>query len=183
VKQLVLVSLIALALLGLLALPAGSQTPDTDSLDVSVSPLVVLGVNITETQFDYGELALSPSDQIRTIATSPNLTVTNTGNATVDLLIQGSHATSSTGDTTWTLNCTPDGVMGTVGLNQYVHRFYTVLGGGGTAQALCPDTDKTLQAGVASNGFFEFKLQMNMPTGTTGFSQRNSTVTITAVEN
>jgi hypothetical protein len=139
-------------------------------------------VNINETELDYGTLNLSTSDAIRTTALTGAglLSVSNTGNSPARLMIGGTDATSN-GSPAWTLNCSPD-TTGTVGLDQYVHRFVKPGGNLVDAEALCSDLDKELAASVAVGASVEFRLQLNMPTGTTGFGQRSSTVTITAVE-
>jgi len=179
-KQLVLVTLVSAVLFSGLAVPALS---DPDSLEVKVTPLV-LSVNIDEETLDYGALALSSADDSRSSKASQELFVTNTGSVIADLLIQGSNATSTAGGSSnWALNCSPTDV-GTVGANQYVHRFLT---GASTdwaqGKALCPASSQPLASGVdALTGQVGFKLQMNMPTSSTGFGERISTVIVTAVQ-
>jgi hypothetical protein len=179
VKQFVLVLVISAALSAGLALPALSQ--NTDTLEVMVSPQVVLSVSIEQANVSHGSLPLSPSDGNRSTNASPTLKVTNGGNAPANLLIRGSDATTTSGNT-WTLSCLPDGALGTVALDQYAYRYFVLPDTIANAQAMCSASDKTLASSVAAGTFVEFRLQMNMPTATTGFGERTSTVTITAVQ-
>ena len=177
-KQLVFVTLISAVLSGVLLLPAFSEG---DSLDAKVTPLV-LSVNITQTEVQYGSLPLSTDDTNRSTDGSANLTVTNTGSVLADLLIRGSDAVPAVGDTTWTLNCSP-ATVGTVGPNQFVHRFVRLPGDFNSAEALCSASDKILVEDIAAlTGSIEFRLQMNMPTASTGYSERTSNVIVTAVQ-
>jgi hypothetical protein len=181
VKQLVLVSLIALALLGLLALPAGSQT--ADGVDAVVTPFGV-AIRIDDESVNFGTLSLSNDDTDRTTADSPALTVHNDGSAAADLMIQGSNATAEAlGDAEWILDCSDQNGM--VGTNQFVLLYaldIDPLDWASAGHSLCPGSTKSLQAGVAGGGNTVFLLQMNMPTGTSGFSARTSTVTVTATQ-
>lgn len=173
-----LLSLVLFAALGgALSLPVFA---DSNTVNVSVTPMVV-AVNVNPTSIDYGTLALSTADDSRSKAVSGQIAVTNTGSVAADYKIRGSNATPSVGtEATWTLNCT--GTTGVVDVNQYVHRFTTMgasdfdIGGGNT---LCP-TDKTLATNQNTNGELDVTFQMNMPTGSTGYSSRSSTITVVA---
>ena len=183
-KKLALVSVLVAALFGALAVPALSQTSDT--IEVTMSPQLLLSVIIDQEAVDYGTLALSPSNASRTQMPSFTVSVRNTGNAPTNLVIAGSDATSTLGSNTWVLNCDPAD-MGTVGMNQYVHRFWESTASVNDAQALCSDSDKELATDVQpwteqNNISVGFRLQLNMPTGTTGYGERTSTVTVTAVQ-
>lgn len=174
-----LLSLLAVCALGFaLLLPA---TADNHQVDAVVTPLV-LAVNVSPTSIDYGALALSTDDNTRTQAVSETITATNAGSVNADLNIRGSDAVDPNAvDPAWTLDCS-DATRGVVGANQFAHRFKVLPFDDATAQALCSDSDNTLAPGVAPEGTTQFALQMNMPTDTTGFSQRSTTVTIVATE-
>jgi hypothetical protein len=177
VKKLVL-SLAAVVLLGIaLLMPAIAD----DEVDATVTPLV-LAVNVNPTSIDYGALAPSPANDDRTQAVSEILTATNAGSVAVDLMIRGSDAVPTVDtEATWTLDCSPAD-RGTVSADQFAHRYRVTPFDDATAQALCSGSDKTLASGVAPLGTSDFVLQMNMPTSTTGFSLRTTTVTVIAVE-
>jgi hypothetical protein len=177
VKKFVLGFLALIALGMALILPATAD----DEVSATVTPLV-LAVNVSPTSTDYGALALSPADNSRVQGVSDLIMATNTGSVTSDFMIRGSDALPTVGtDTTWTINCSP-AVRGTVGANQFVHRFQVAPLDDVNAQALCSALDKTLFSDVAPLGQIPFELQMNMPTTTTGFSERTTTVTVIAVE-
>ena len=176
-KKLVL-SLAAIVLLGFaLLMPAIAD----GEVDATVTPLV-LAVNVSPSSIDYGALPPSPANDDRTQAVSEVLTATNAGSVAVNLMIRGSNAVPAVGtETTWILNCSPAD-RGTVSANQFAHRFRATPFDDATAQALCSGSDKTLASGVVPLGTSDFVLQMNMPTSTTGFSLRTTTVTVIAVE-
>ena len=172
-KTILLLAFLA-AIAGGLVLPV---LADSNTVSVSVTPMVV-AVNVNPTTIDYGSLALSAADDTRTTAISSQIAVTNTGSVAADFKVHGSNATSSNGGTTWTLDCSS--ATGVVGTNKYVHRFSTAnpadfIAGGDT---LCPGTDKTLATNVATAGETDVKFQMNMPTGSTGYGARTSTITV-----
>ena len=173
-KPVLLIAFLA-SLAGGLTLPV---IADSNTVNVSVTPMVV-AVNVSPTSIDYGTLALSAADDTRTTAVSNQVAVSNTGSVAADFKIHGSNATPSNGvDATWTLDCTS--TTGVVGTNKYAHRFSTAnpadfIGGGDT---LCPSTDKTLATNIPSGGESDVKFQMNMPTGSTGYSARSSTITV-----
>lgn len=164
-----------------LTMPIGA---DDGVIQTTVTPLV-LSVNVNQTSIDYGSLEYSAADNDRETAESGTISATNKSSVLADLRIKGSDATSATaGHSTWVLNCSPDGVMGTVAVDQYVHRF--AAGGttfAGSAPALCKTTTKLLFEDVAPDGAIDFDLQWNMPLQNTtgGNSARTSTVTVIAV--
>ena len=176
-KKPVLLLVFLTVLGGALTLPV---LADSNSVSVSVTPMVV-AVNVNPTSIDYGSLALSAADDARSTAVSPQIGVFNTGSVIADFKVRGSNATPSIGgQTTWTLDCT--GTTGVVGANKYALRFSTAnpadfIGGGDT---LCPSSDKTLATSAAVGGETDVKFQMNMPTGSTGYSSRSSTITVIA---
>jgi hypothetical protein len=182
VKQIFAVGLIVAGLLVAMALPAFSQSPG--SIDVLVTP-EVLSVSLGLTDIDYDSLPMSASDGTRSVASSPAISVTNTGSVTADLMIQGSDAQpSNQADATWTLSCDPSD-LGTVAQDQFVHRFVLSPNdfNSSSAKALCPDSPQDLASNLApQTGSVDFRLQINMPTSTTGYSQRTSTVTVTAMK-
>jgi len=179
-KQILLVALGVFGLFAASSLPAFSQSPGT--VDAKVTPLV-LSVNLSQASVDYGSMPLSLDDGTRTIAASTAIGVTNTGSVTANLMIRGSDAEPANGaDATWTLSCDPP-EQGTVAQDQFAHRFVKTPGDFTSAQALCSDSDKTLATDVvALTGSIDFRLQMNMPTASTGFSQRTTSVVVTAVQ-
>jgi hypothetical protein len=181
VKQFVLVSLIALAFLGLLALPAGSQT--ADGVDAVVTPFGV-AIHIDDESVNFGTLSLSNDDTDRTTADSSAITVHNDGSAAANFSIEATDGIpASQGDATWILDCSDQN--GFVDANRFALLFALDANPIDWPQAgnsLCQGATKTLQNGVASGGNTMFVLQMNMPTGTSGFSARTSTVTVTATQ-
>jgi hypothetical protein len=184
VKQFALVSLIALGLFAFLALPAWSQTGD--SVDAVVTPFSV-AISIDETTIEFGTVGLSASNVTRTTKDSPTaITVDNVGSATADLVIQGENATpANVADSTWTLDC--EGLNGTVGLDRFALLFllgdFPANNDWAAAKPMCPDpTTTTLQNDVAPAGTSMFVLQLQMPTGMSGFSQRTIPVTVTATQ-
>ncbi|HEX5369594.1 MAG TPA: hypothetical protein VFY10_09295 [Dehalococcoidia bacterium] len=174
-KKTVLLLAFLAAIAGVLTLPA---LADSNTVSVSVTPMVV-AVNVSPTSIDYGTLALSAADDSRMTAVSGNVAVKNTGSVAADFKIRGSDATPlNPNDATWTLDCSSS--TGLVGLNRYVHRFSTsnpadFVGGGNT---LCSDKDTMLSANIPVVGETDVTFQMNMPTDSTGYSARSSTVTV-----
>ena len=153
------------------------QGADTAPVSATVTPKNI-SVSVSPTSVNYGILALSTSNASRTTATSSTFTATNNGNVTEKFDIRG---TNATGDVTWTLNYDPANT-GTVGANQYVHRYdegstFT----DGEAKALSTSY-LTLKTGVGTGSNAQFVLEMNMPTGTTGYGEKSSTVTVLATE-
>jgi hypothetical protein len=177
--------LVAFALLAALSLPALAD--QTATVTATVTPNVVKSVSLDVTSVAYGTLNTSASDNNRTTALSSVITATNNGNTIEDLYIRGTDATAAVqNDSNWTLHCDPldSDIDGTVGLNQYVHRFYV-----GTtfthadARTICTISDqKKIANDIAVLGTVSFILQLNMPTATTGFSQRTMTVTVMATD-
>ena len=173
-KQLI-ASICILGLVGMVvgvAVLAGTEEP----ISATVTPKLV-SVSVSPTTVNYGTLALSTSDGSRTTALSGTFTATNGGNVTETFNIKG---TDATGGTTWTLDYSPANT-GTVGNDQYVHRYDEGASFIGGEAAALSTSYLTLKAGVAALGTADFVLQMNMPTGTTGYGQRSSTVTVQAV--
>jgi len=181
VKQLVVVALVVVALLGALNLTASSQT--ADGLDAVVTPFGV-AITIDEETVNFGVLPLSPADDDRSTADSTVISVFNDGSAPADLMIQGSNAVPGTlGEADWVLDCFD--ANGLVGANQFALLFALDSNPIDWAQdgdSLCPGGTKTLQQAVAGGNAADFVLQMNMPTATNGFSARTSTVTVTATQ-
>lgn len=183
-RQLALVAVIALALFGALALPAGSQSPDT--LETFVTPEFV-SITITGGPVQYGSVPLSTADDNRSMAARGPISVVNNGSVTVDLVIHGSNATSTEpGNTPWTLDCTP--TNGQVGQNRFVHKFGkdsvpSTFDFNAFGFLLCPESEnaKSLATDMAPEGSIPFVLQISMPTESTGFAERSSPVIVTAV--
>jgi len=162
-----------------LTMPIGAD----DEIVTTVTPLV-LSVNVTPGSFDYEELEFSQDDSTRSKAESDIFTVTNTGSVSSDIEVRGSDATPEVlTEATWEMDCSPAG-LGTVAANQFVHRFAfgdsPNFSGGGTA--LCDDSNKNLATDVIVGGSFGFGLEMNMPTSSTGLSERSTTVTVIAIQ-
>jgi len=179
-KRLIVPGLAAGAIAVALTMPIGA---DDGVVTTTVTPLV-LSVSVDETSVSYGALPLSTAVDSRSKGVSQEITASNNGSITSNIRIRGSDATSGVvGNTTWTLDCTGD-MHGTIGANRFAHRFdtpaYDFDGGG---QPLCSGVNdsKLLQAGLAVSGQAPFKLQMNMPTSSTGYAERSSTVTVIAV--
>ena len=183
-KKLALISVLVAALFGVLATTIHSE--DSDSLDVKVVPLVVaVRIPAEDSLVDFGAMALSVDNDNRTSDESSGLNVFNDGSVAVDLLIQGSNAVTTTGGhSNWTLDCS-DPLRGAVGVNQFALRYAPGMepDWAQVGKSLCSSEGKTLATGIqAGGGQAQFELEMNMPTGTTGYSERTSTVTITAIQ-
>jgi len=178
-KQFVLVALVSAALFGALALPALSQTSDT--IDVTMSPQILLSVSVDMHAVDYPALPLSTSDGIRSVfPMASTITATNSSNIPTNLLISGTNANPVSG-LPWVLSCDPSNT-GTVAVNQYVHLFWRTLPTATSKAALCQGTDTLLAEGVASNDSVGFRLELNMPTGTSEYGVHSSSVIVTAVQ-
>ena len=178
-KRLIVPGIVAGAIAVALTMPIGAE----DNITTTVTPLV-LSVNVTPGSFDYGELEFSQDNSTRSKASSDSFTVMNTGSVASDIEIRGSDATPEViTETTWEMDCSPAG-QGTVAANQFVHRFAfgdsPDFGGGGAA--LCDEANKVLATDVIVGGSFGFGLEMNMPTSSTGLSERSTTVTVIAVQ-
>ena len=176
-------ALLALAMMGVLALPA--LAADTGTVAATVTPLLVLSVSLDVTNVAYGTLATSPNNTSRTTGQSAVITATNNGNTNEDIRIYTGNATPADGaHATWILNCDSNDVDpdGTVAANQYVHRFDKAAPlDSGDALTICTNAaQKVISSALAPTGSHQFVLQLNMPTSTTGFSQRSMTVTIVA---
>ncbi len=145
----------------------------------------MIAVNVSSSQIDYGNLELSPADNDRMHAESEAITATNVGNVPIDMTIYGSNATPANGDDEiWTLDCSS--ATGVVGDNQFVHRFSKATGpvwNSSDSNTLCPSSSqaKSLASNLlAGTGAVDFRLRLDMPTSSTGYSQRSTTVTIVA---
>ena len=180
-KKLVLIPLVVLVALGALSLPVSSQT--SDGVEAVVTPFGV-AIRIDDGPVNFGTLNLSPADDNRTVAPSGTIIVHNDGSAPADLMIQGSHGIpTEPGDTQWTLDCSDEN--GFVATNRFALLFAfpdDPIDWPLDGDSLCPDATKPLQSGVGGGGSSEFVLQMNMPTGSGGFSARTTTVTVTATQ-
>ena len=180
------------ALAGAGALIAASVLPvfaqNTGAVTATVTPQNI-SVTVSPASVAYGTLALSQSNTNRTTAPSALITATNNGNVAENFNIKGSDATGGT--SAWVLNDAPDNTLndgtaiGTVAVNQYVHRYDNTTGGSFNtleARPLNNTNYKPFASGVAVNGAFNLVLQMNMPTGSTDASaQKSTTVTVLAV--
>jgi hypothetical protein len=176
-KQFAFVTLVSALMFGALGLPALSQSSDT--IDVTMSPQVLLSVSVDMHNVDYPSLPLStPGGTRSTFPMASTITATNTSNIPADLVISGTDATSS--GTPWTLNCEPSDT-GTVAMDQYVHQFWRTVPTSTPKAALCT-TDQSLADGVASNDTVGFRLELNMPTGTSDYGVHSSSVVVTAVQ-
>ena len=180
IKRLIVPGVVAGLLAMGLTMPIGAD----NSITTTVTPLV-LSVSVDQTSVQYGSLPLSPDNIDRSVGLSQVINATNHSSVTANLQIKGSDATPTDGnDSTWTLDCSP-ATTGTVGTDQYVHRF--ALGGSydfvSNGKAMCPVAYTALASGLEANGagMIDFKLQMNMPIASDGYSQRSSTVTVIAV--
>ena len=183
-KQLAFVTLICAVSYVALATVVSSE--ESDSLEVKVSPQLVLAVRIPESSslVQFGDLLLSDANDSRTTGQSDVLEVWNDGATEVSLLIEGTDAEPSDSQhSTWTLDCTnqPNGL---VGEHRYVLRFAPTMNPDWAqdGMALCTAPGNTFVQSIGSGGQVQFRLQVAMPTETTGYSERSSTVTITAVE-
>jgi hypothetical protein len=181
VKKLSISLTTVLALAALLYLPAGAD----DDLTATITPLV-LSVEVSPSSIAYGTLPLSNNDIDRRLAMSQTITADNLG-SDAKFVIRGSDATTLTQDhANWTLDCSSD-TTGIVGQDQFVHRFkvgsqpdFNQSG----AHTLCSTANggsKELSPNVISGTDVEFTLQLAMPIGSTGQSQRSTTVTVIAV--
>ncbi len=173
----------ALAMIVVLALPA--LAAGTGTVNATVTPLQVVSVSLDVTTVAYGTLATSPSNASRTTAQSLVITATNNGNSTEDLRIYTGNATpASGGDAPWTLHCEPADAnnVGIVAQDQYVHRFDNAAPlDSADARTICTSANqKVLSSALAALGSQQFVLQLNMPTASTGFSQRSMPVTVVA---
>jgi hypothetical protein len=179
-KKLVLIPVLVATLSAVLILPAFSEE---DSLEAKVTPLV-LAVSLSEDLINYGPMPLSTDNDTRTQKASASINVANTGSVPAEFVIEGTDATSAVaGNSPWTLNCSPSG-LGTVGANQFAHRFVVGLGDWASqGQALCSGANsKLLWADMPVGGMIDFKLQMNMPTSSTGYGERTTQVIVTAMQ-
>ena len=179
-KKLLISLPLVISLAALLYLPAGAD----DTVTASVTPLV-LSVEVNPGTVDYGTLSMSNDNIDRTVLSSVTITAENAG-SNAKFMIRGSDAVSpDPGNTDWALNCDSD-VTGTVGSNQFVHRFK--LGNQPSfdepgAHTLCSDENggsKELSPLIMAGVNTEFTLQIAMPTDTTGTAQRSTTVTVIA---
>jgi hypothetical protein len=175
-KRLAVLGIAVAAIAGVLTLPALAD----GTVTATVTPLVV-SVTVDTPTFDYGTMPLSAADNTRSKKESSVITATNNGSGPEDFALKGSDATPAVGtEATWTLSCTSGG---TVDNNQFVHRYSTgnppdFVGG---SAPLCSGSAQNIATNVAATtGSSSFGLQMNMPTGTTGYSQRSTTVTVVA---
>jgi hypothetical protein len=180
-KRFIVPGVVAGLIASALTMPIGA---DDGVITTTVTPLV-LSVSVNNTEVDYGALPLSIDNSSRSKKVSnEEITATNNGSVTSNLYLRGSDATSAVPDnTTWTLDCT-GGMHGTIGTNRYAHRFDTGtydFDGGGEPLCSDPAAQKLLQSGVTTGGNALFKLQMNMPSDSTGYATRSSTVTVVAV--
>jgi hypothetical protein len=164
-------------------IPALADT--TGVVNASVTPQVVLSVALDVTSVAYGTLSTSTSNVSRSTGQSMVITATNNGNSIEDLRIYTANAIPVVGgDATWVLHCEPADAnnFGTVDVNQYVHRFDNAVPlDSADGRTICTNANqKILSDNLPASGSHQFVLQLNMPTSTTGFSQRDMAVTIVA---
>lgn len=182
--------LVAFVLLAVLSLPALAD--ETATVTATVTPSMVRSVSLDTSSINYGSLTTSASDASRTTKLSSDvtgspITATVGGNVSSKLLIYGSNATAPplSGEIAWELNCDPGDVDidGTVANNQYVHRYHVGTPFvHGAARTICTSANqKVIASSLTPGSTLQFVLQLNMPTGTNGFSQRSFSVTVVAV--
>ena len=173
-KFIIIGAIFSLAIMSLSLAAIGAESSQV--ISATVTPGVV-SVILSTPSVAYGTLPLSTSNDIRSTALSSAITATNNGTVTEALNIRG---TDTTNGTTWTLNSSP-ATTGTVGANQFAHRFDADASfDTGTAKALST-SNQTLAASVAASGTQAFVLQMNMPTSSTDSVEKTTTVTVQAV--
>jgi hypothetical protein len=167
--------LLALGIMAILAMalavPALADNENEEEITCTVTPGPVVSVTVFPTSVDYGIVDLGSS------ATSVEITATNNGSDTENFQIKGADATGGVGDTAWTLS-------DAVSENQYMHEFakptYPAEGSHAGWTALTT-TYQELATGIPAGGTQRFKLQIWLPTSTTGYSERSTTVIILAV--
>ena len=166
-------TLCILAVVGV-AVGVGVQADEyTAGVDCTVTPGII-SVNLSTLTVNYGVLALSTSDTVRSVAESATITATNNGNMISDFTVKGSNTTGGTNP--WTISSDPAD-YGAVNSDQFAHRFdegSTFVTG--EAAALSSSAYKTLEDDVAISGTVNFILQMNMPTSSTDTSNTKSTI-------
>lgn len=164
-KFLAILGIFSLAVLsfGLAAIGATSV-----GVTATVTPQNI-SVTVTDGAVSYGTLDLNTSRD--TVAGADTQTATNNGNVNELFYISSSDAISSTAGINWNLEAT-------TGENQYVHQFST---NSGVSYTNFPaNNSNALIASVGPSLSQPFDLKTTTPTSTTGYEQRNITVTVLA---
>jgi hypothetical protein len=150
------------SLLFLLSTPV--QAASTASVAATVT-VQNISVAVTDGTISYGTLALSASTGTNG---SDTQTATNDGNVTEDFNIKGQNTAA------WTLT-------GSVGSNQYVHRFCTATCASAPTNYTALTTNyQTLAASKATSATQTFDLYLSTPTSTSSYTQQSVDVIVQA---
>ena len=155
-KILVVLGLMAFLGVGL----TGYATADTEGTVNATVTAQQVAMSVTESLVEYGVLNIGDTDQV------PNpafFAANNDGNVPVDFVIRGFDTAA------WTL-------AGSVGADQYIHRFAT---DGGTSFTALTTTPVTLSS-VAVSGSQTVHLNLDMPDSTAATASQNADVKVLA---
>ncbi len=137
--------------------------------EITTAVSAIVSITVSDGVISYGTIPANSTKSTCSTELNDAQTVTNNGNVTENFNIRGQNSAN------WTL-------AGSVGTDQYVHKF---LNGscstfsGGTALTT---TDQTLATGVAVSGTATLNLQINTPNPSTVYTQQSVDVIITAIQ-
>ena len=156
-KILVVLGLVAFLGVGL----TGYATADTEGTVNATVTAQQVAMSVTESLVEYGVLSVGDVDKV------PNpafFDATNDGNVPVDFVIRGFDTAA------WTL-------AGSVGADQYIHRFS--INGGGSFAPLS-ETPTGLVTGVTPTTTQTVHLNLDMPTSTAATASQDADVKVLA---
>ena len=143
------------------------QVYSADEASVTATVTVQnISVSVSDGTVTYGTLAVNTSAGTNG---SDTQSATNDGNVTADLNIRGQNTAA------WTL-------AGTVGANQYVHRFCTTsCASPPTSYTALTTSYQTLASGVTATNSQTFDLYITTPTSSSSYVAQSVDVTVQAV--
>ena len=125
-----------------------------------------VAVTVSDGTVAYGTIAVNQTEDTTSAGIDDTQTVTNTGNVTGDISVQGTDSTD------WELG-------DTIGSEQYSHKSCTTTcDTTPTWTVFNEDAYTTLNNNVAANGTVELDLQLLTPSATTHFDQQSVNVTV-----
>jgi hypothetical protein len=137
------------------------------SLDYNPAPIV--SVSVSDGNVNYGILTTDTNQDTTASGLNNSQTATNNGNVNENFLIRGQDSAN------WILS-------GSVGSEQYTHKFCTSNCDSSPVWVALTTTDQTLATGISPSSNQIFDLQITTPNETSNYTQQSVDVIITAIE-
>jgi len=172
-KKKILISGIALVLLGALVMPTTAFADTEGTVDATVTASLV-SVSITsDGTVAYGILAIGATQNTTASGLVDTQTATNDGTEIANFNIKSSGAA---GGTPWTL------AASTGSINEFTHTASIDSGVTWDIAMTTADSYVALATGIEAAGTQDFDLRIEMPSSVTDFTEHTITVTILAVD-